>query len=100
MRCEDWRILIDTYVDNSLDETLTVRMEKHLLSCAACSYEVHSLRQSVSLLKANVEYFETTPQYRERTLAALLSEHQKDVPSVPQDNNTQWTLPFNMEKEK
>lgn len=99
MRCDDWRVLIDAYIDNSLDESLNERMEKHLLSCSLCTYEVHSIRQSLQLLKSNVDYFETSPQYRERTLATLLSDHSQGISVVSHDITTQWTLPFILDKE-
>src|SRR5580658_6557384 len=72
MRCEETRTLLDLYIDGDLPEEVVQKLDRHLLRCPACAYEVRTLEQTRSMLRESVGPAATSPGFRERTLARLL----------------------------
>jgi len=93
MRCDELRDLLDLYLDNELSEESRRKMDRHLLRCPACSYEVRTLEQTHSMLRETFEPAEATSSFRERTLARLLDALAPNLrPQKPQQSGRQWSL--------
>ena len=95
MRCEEIKSLLDLHLDRELPEELEKRVARHLLRCAGCAYEAHTLAQTRSMLRDAIPAIESSPTYRERAAAKLLdrlSDHLRPV--LEQENGRQWILPF------
>ena len=71
MKCEDWTALVDLYLEGELPETLAHSMERHLMQCAGCAFEVRTLERTLDLLHESVPKIETPPAVIERMEARL-----------------------------
>ena len=98
MRCEEIRSLLDAHLDHELAEELNRRVERHLLRCAACSYEARTLEQTRSMLREAVSPAVTSPGFRERAVARLLDALPELRPAPSGDAARQWSLPFSREE--
>ncbi len=98
MRCEEIRVLLDAHLDNELPEDLNRSIDRHLLRCQGCSYETRTLEQTRAMLREAVPEAETTPGFRERTLARLLDALPELHPVRGAPISRQWTLPFSREE--
>ena len=99
MRCDDLRDLLDLHSDGDLPTETARKMERHLLRCQSCAYELHTLQQTRAMLREAVPPSETTPHFRERALARLLDGFAPHARPV-MEKGRQWTLPFEqVEKE-
>ncbi len=72
MKCDDWAELLDLYLDHELPKELSLRLERHLMRCAACSFEARTLEQTISLLREAVSPAEIPAVAVERMEARLL----------------------------
>jgi anti-sigma factor RsiW len=94
MRCSEIKDLLDLYVDGDLPEEGCARVERHLLRCAACAFEVRSLEQTRAHLRDACPPEEASPSFRER-MAARLEDALADVLRAPEDETArQRALPF------
>lgn len=93
MRCEEQKELLDLYMDGELPSELTVRVERHLLRCHSCASELQMLQQTRKMLCEAIDPSETSPGFRERTLARLLDNLFPATQSTPVAV-PQWALPF------
>ncbi len=93
MRCDDLRDLLDLHLDGELPTESARKMERHLLRCQSCAYELHALQQTRAMLREAVAVAETTPQFRERTLARLLDAFAPHARPIT-EKGRQWVLPF------
>src|SRR2546429_5948222 len=94
MRCEEMEGLYDLYVDHGLPEETRARVERHLMTCHRCAYEVRSLEQGRSMLKDAYPAALSAPDFRERTIPRLcdaLSDVLTEPDATPE---TQWPLPL------
>jgi anti-sigma factor RsiW len=99
MRCEELRGLLDLYLDAELPEAMAQKVERHLMRCPACAYEVKTLEQTRAMLREAVPPAETSPGFRERASARLLdalSTHLR--PAHENETGRQWSLPFTREE--
>ena len=96
MRCEEMRDLLDLHLDGELPTDTARKIERHLLRCPPCAHELHTLRQTRNMLREAVAPSETTPGFRERTLARLHNEFAPHARPAA-INARQWTLPFREE---
>ncbi len=98
MRCEEIRALLDAHLDNELPEELSRKIDRHLLRCQPCSYETRTLEQTRLMLREAVAPAETSPNFRERTVARLL-DALPQLHSAPTESlSRQWALPFSREE--
>ena len=97
MRCEEIRSLLDAHLDHELAEELNRRLERHLLRCAACSYEARTLEQTRSMLREAVPSALPSPGFRERAVARLLDALPELHPAPGGTITRQWALPFSRE---
>ena len=86
--------LIDPYLDGALAEEARARVERHLLRCGECAFEVRSLEQTRSHLRNALPSAASSPAFREKMVARLTDQF-ADVlrPSEPAVES-QWPLPF------
>ncbi len=99
MRCEEFSRLLDLYLDGELAEEMAQKVERHLLRCPACAYEVRTLEQTRDWLREAVAPAETSPGFRERTQARLLAALAGQLrPAAEPETGRQWSLPFNREE--
>jgi anti-sigma factor RsiW len=95
MRCDAVRGLLDLYMDSDLPEEAVQQVERHLLKCPACAFEVRTLEQTRAMLRAAVTPVEASPAFRERAVARLttaLADRLKPVPEMVVGR--QWALPL------
>lgn len=95
MRCDEIQELIGAYVDGELPQETAVRMERHLLRCAACSYEARTMEQTRALLQEAIPASELSPAYREKAAARLLDMLAPHLRPEPEPASArQWLLPL------
>jgi anti-sigma factor RsiW len=96
MRCEESRELLDLYMDGELAEETRQRVERHLLRCADCSFQVRTLEQTRLLLREAHAAAEAVPspafceKMHARLHDAFRERLQVEAPVVL----NQRTLPF------
>ena len=92
--CKDIPQIANLHVDGNLPEELQIQVERHLLQCQTCAFEVRSIEQTKSMLAESFPRQESPASYRERALAKLNTEL-SDVMSPPlEPADTQWALPY------
>jgi anti-sigma factor RsiW len=94
MHCNKITELLDLYIDGELDEEALDRVERHLLRCNECSFQVRSLEQTRTLLRKALPVSESSPSFRERTSARLQEEFADVLQTQPAQVDRQWALPF------
>ncbi len=95
MRCDEIQELIGAYGNSELSEETTLRIERHLLRCAACSYEARTMEQTRVLLQEAVPASELSPAYREKAAARLLDLLAPHLRPEPEPASArQWLLPL------
>lgn len=55
MKCAEVRELLGNYMDQELTESMMQRIERHLLRCPSCAYEVRSIEQARAMLRRGVD---------------------------------------------
>lgn len=99
MRCEELADLLDLSIDGELPEEAQRKLDRHLLRCRTCAYEVRTLEQTRAMLREAVSTSEASPGYRERATARLLSAFAGHLRQEQEpDSGRQWTLPFAQEE--
>ena len=83
MDCKLAESLMGDHLDEELSEELRDQVGRHLIQCRQCAWEVESLRETLSALRASALPAEPTPEFRERLLRHLLREHRAAVASGP-----------------
>lgn len=74
MKCAEVRELLGNYMDQELTESMTQRIERHLLRCAACAYEARSIEQARRMLQQSVEKPMVSEQLGERILRHIAEQ--------------------------
>lgn len=72
MDCKDIRSLIDAFIDNELDISGSIEVEKHLGSCEGCRIVYGNLMKMRSALSGESVYF-TQPEDLKKKLSASLN---------------------------
>lgn len=92
--CKEMAALLQLHVDGALTEELQAQIDRHLIQCRECSFNLRSIEQTTNLLKEAFPPESSSPAYRERALAKL-QEGLSDIltPPLPAEHN-QWALPF------
>ncbi len=81
MNCDDFQILISAYIDNELDLTKCVEVERHLNECESCSAVLSSSINLRSALK-NKELYFTAPGTLTDKLRSSIPAPKKPVPAL------------------
>lgn len=74
MKCAEVRELLGNYMDQELTESMMQRIERHLLRCPSCAYELRSMEQARAMLRQGVDSPMVSEQVGERILRHL-AEH-------------------------
>jgi hypothetical protein len=72
VKCTEVRELLGNYMDQEMTESMMQRIEKHLLRCPACAYEVRSIEQARDMLRRGVETPMVSELLGERILRRLV----------------------------
>ncbi len=95
MRCDEIHELIGLFVDGGLPEETMHRLERHLLRCPACSYEVRTMEQTRALVQKAIPVSQLSPAYREKAAARLLDRLAPHLRREPEPTSArQWLLPL------
>ena len=95
MKCEQFQLFLDGYVDNDLSEEAFVAIQKHILTCSECSFEIKSLEQIRAFTRsAHAESEPVSPSFRERTVAKLLDSLDEIQRPSPLASTFQRSLPL------
>ncbi len=87
--------LLDPYVNRDMSEESITLVEKHILFCAECAFEVRSLEQTVNHLQlAIVDTDSSLPAFRERMNAKLQDSFNDILTLKPDSSEFQHTLPL------
>jgi anti-sigma factor RsiW len=93
MKCKEIDDLLDLYADRELSEEARARVDRHLMSCAACAYRIRSIEQTRSLLRNAYPAEESAPAFRERMEARLESALADVLKPESAEIVKQWPLP-------
>jgi len=95
MNCDELKGLLDLYLDGELPDETARQVDRHLMRCQPCAYEVRTLEQTRALLREAVAPAEAAPAFRERATARLLDAFAAHLRPAPEAaDGRQWTLPF------
>lgn len=70
MKCEELLLMLNEYVDGTLDPTVCDGFEQHLSGCNPCQIVVDNIRKTVTLYKAG-ETYEVPRAFSDRLHDAL-----------------------------
>ena len=94
MTCGEIKDLLDLYLDNELSEEARTRLERHLLKCPGCAFELRSLEQTRALLLESFPPGEASPSFQERMSARLQDAFSDVLRPEPVVDALQCELPF------
>ena len=94
MRCVDLKGLLDLYVDGDLPEEVRANIDRHLLRCADCSFEVRTLEQTRAHLREAYGQAESSPAFREKMAARLENAFRDVIRTEAAETVYQRELPF------
>lgn len=89
--------LLDLYVDGALSEESGERVERHLMRCARCSFEVRTLEQARAHLRQALPRTESSPAFREKMMARLSDAFADVLQEEPSGMGSQREFPFLLE---
>ena len=70
MKCEDLLVLLNEYVDGTVDPAICAEFEKHMAGCNPCQVVVDNIRKTITLYKEGKPYH-LPVEFRERLHATL-----------------------------
>jgi len=77
MKCEEMLVMLNEYVDGTIDPSICDDFEKHLAGCNPCQVVVDNIRKTITLYK-NEQPYQLPVQFRER-LHETLREKWKET---------------------
>ncbi len=100
MTCDEIMELCNPYIDGELSEETRARVERHLITCEKCAYEVRSHEQMKAWTKAAFRCGTPAPDFREKAAARLHDAFEDVLIDREPAPDTQWALPFFRGKEE
>ena len=76
MICSEFVLQLDDLLDGSVDKTLRVTLEEHLLTCEHCTITVNTTRKTIEVYRSHVLY-ELPDALRDRLQSAILAKCKK-----------------------
>jgi hypothetical protein len=70
MKCEELLKMLNEYVDGTVDPSVCVEFEKHMVGCNPCQVVVDNIRKTIALYRDGQPY-ELPIAFRERLYANL-----------------------------
>jgi len=83
MKCSEIKDLLGNYLDDELTQEMRNRVNRHLVRCRDCAWEVKSLEEAIGALRATAPDDRPTAEFRERLLEAALAEQRSYRASAP-----------------
>lgn len=83
MKCSEIKDLLGNYLDDELTQEMRNRVNRHLVRCRDCAWEVKSMEEALGALRATTPDERPTREFRERLLAAALVEQRAYRASAP-----------------
>lgn len=98
LTCEQIAELIGAYNDNDLPAETRRRVERHLMRCEQCAYDVQSLRITVERLKGDAGDVIASDAFRARVLRHLYADNPHVAEGVDPATVSpeQFRLPMNV----
>jgi len=100
MTCDEVGELSAPYIDGELTEEARGRVERHLITCEKCSYELRSQEQVKSWTRAAFLDRVPAPDFREKAAARLHHAFADILIDREPAPDTQWALPLFRGKEE
>lgn len=97
LQCQTMADLLDLYIDGALSEETNLRVERHLMRCAACAFEARTLEQTRAHLRHALPRAGSSPAFREKMLARLSDEFADRLHAEHTALGSQRQLPFLLE---
>lgn len=79
MDCNQSKILIDAYIDNELDITNSLELERHIAKCQDCSSVYRNYLALRTVLNDESLYFSPPPDLRTKIAASIKSSQHKQL---------------------
>ena len=76
MICSEFLVHLDDLLDGSVDSTLRISLEAHLVTCEHCTITVSTTRKTIEVYRSNVLY-DLPDSLRDRLQAAILAKCRK-----------------------
>jgi anti-sigma factor RsiW len=76
MECEELLMMLNEYVDGTVDPAICEEFEKHMAGCNPCQVVVDNIRQTITLYR-NGQPCDLPLQFRERLHSALRQRWQE-----------------------
>ncbi len=76
MICSEFLVHLDDLLDGSVDPTLRIALEAHLVTCEHCTITVSTTRKTIEVYRSNVLY-DLPDSLRDRLQAAILAKCRK-----------------------
>ena len=81
MKCEDLLHYLSDYIDQDLDEALSVEAQEHLATCQNCHIVLDTTQRTISLFRQHSK--QTIPADRKRPLFDKLHQASLQKPESP-----------------
>jgi anti-sigma factor RsiW len=83
MKCSEIKDLLGNYLDDELTQEMRNRVNRHLVRCRDCAWEVKSIEEAVAALRAASPDDRPAPEFRERLLEAALAKQRAYRAGMP-----------------
>jgi anti-sigma factor RsiW len=80
MKCEELLLMLNEYVDGTVDPAICDEFERHLAGCNPCQVVVDNIRKTITLYKDGKPY-ELPAEFRKRLHDILRSRFKQSHPS-------------------
>lgn len=99
MTCAEVLRWIDLYVEDGLSEEVRQGVDRHVLVCRRCAFELNACQQTRRKLRIALGDMVARPGFRERLSARLHYEFAADFDVSHEENPLQRQLPLHMPAE-
>jgi anti-sigma factor (TIGR02949 family) len=96
MTCNEALEMIGPYVDDDLPEEVRRRIERHFLTCRACSSEAETQRITKARLRDGIGEVTAPDAFRSRVLARVRADNPHVHTTEPETNVNQYQLPIGL----
>jgi len=83
MKCEELLLMLNEYVDGTVDPAICDEFQKHLAGCNLCQVVVDNIRKTITLYKDGTPY-DVPVEFREHLHSLLRQRWKESRGSSPQ----------------